>query len=270
MSHEISGSTWSDHDGRTDISAAFAAPHVWLALGWHDIKQRYRRSIIGPFWFTLSALIMIGALGLVYSTLFGQTMSDYLPYLGFGLIVWQFISTCITEGSNGFISSGYLIKQVRLPLTIHINRIAWRNLIILLHSLPVVFGIMLFFGQYPSIEMLLVIPALVLLFFQAVWISLITATLCTRYRDVLQIVANLVTVLFFITPVFWRPETLTSRGWIAQFNPFYHMIETIRAPIIGRPIEWQSWAISLGLIVVGFILAHLLMRKCRDRVPYWL
>ena len=92
------------------------------ALGWHDIRQRYRRSVLGPFWFTLSTLIMVGVLGVLYSTLLGQEITDYLPYLGVGLVVWQYLSACVNEGSTSFIGAGYLIKQIRMPLTVHVSR----------------------------------------------------------------------------------------------------------------------------------------------------
>lgn len=258
------------HDECSDIQVGMCANHVWGALGWHDIRQRYRRSVLGPFWFTLSTLIMVVVLGFLYSTLLGQEIEHYLPYLGIGLVVWQYISACINEGSNAFIESGHLIKQIRLPLTIHATRVIWRNFIILMHSLPVVFVLLLLFGYAPGLEVLLVIPGLVLLFLNGVWISIVFGILCTRYRDVLPIVANLVMVGFFFTPVMWMPELLQDRGWVADFNPLYHMIEIVRAPMIGRDVQLTSWVVGVSFTLVGFWLAQMLMKRARNRVAYWL
>lgn len=261
---------WHHHTGKNDIYVALKRMYVWTSLGWHDIKQRYRRSILGPFWFTISTIIMVGVLGFLYSTLLSQKITDYLPYLGIGLIVWQYISTCVNEGCNGFIASAYIIKQVRMPITVHICRIVCRNFIILLHSLPVVVILMLFFGHYPSIEFLLVFPGLVILFLHGVWISLILGALCARYRDVLPIVGNVLQVAFFFTPIMWEKSLLKDRAWAADFNPLYHLIEMVRAPILGHPINIDSWVYSLALLVIGFAASQLLLVRCRERIPYWL
>lgn len=269
-SSDLSHIDWHDHTGKNDIYVGLSTIHVWLTLGWHDIRQRYRRSVLGPFWFTLSTMIMVGVLGFLYSTLLGQEIADYLPYLGVGLVVWQYISGCVNEGSNAYIASGYLIKQIRMPITVHICRIVWRNFVILLHSLPVVIIAMIIFGHYPNFEFLLLIPGLGLLFLNGIWVSIVLGILCTRYRDILPIVGNLLQVAFFFTPIMWSKDLLKDRAWAAEVNPIHHMIEVIRAPILGHPIEISSWLWSIGLVIVGFSLAQYLTARCRDRIPYWL
>jgi lipopolysaccharide transport system permease protein len=263
-------SNWGSHSGRSDIWTAFSAPHVWLALGWHDIKQRYRRSVIGPFWFTLSTLIMVGALGLVYSTLMGQNLREYIPYLGLGLVVWQYISTVINEGTTAFINNGYLIKQVRMPLTVYAMRVVWCNFIILLHSLPIVILLTIILGKTPKNEALFLFPGLLILMLQGVWVVLVVGIICCRFRDVIPIVNNFISIAFFVTPVLWPAKDLKERDWIADLNPLYHTIQIIRGPIMGTPVYWQSWAYSVGLLIAGFILAQYLMCRCRHRVAYWL
>jgi ABC-type polysaccharide/polyol phosphate export permease len=267
--HSGDGS-WHSHTGSTDIWVGLRATHVWLALGWHDIRQRYRRSVLGPFWFTISTLIMVGVLGIIYSTLLGQNIRDYLPYLGVGMVVWQYLNACVTEGANTFIGAAYLIKQIRMPLTIHVARIMWRNFVILLHSLPVVMVFLFALGHRPGVELLLIIPGLLILWLQGVWMGLVLGLLCARYRDVLPIIGNLLQVTFFFTPVMWSPDLLKSRAWMAELNPLYHLIEIVRAPMIGRHLELSSWLWAAGLLLAGFVLAQYLMRRTRDRVSYWL
>jgi lipopolysaccharide transport system permease protein len=117
----VASEDWYAHDGRTDIYVGMRSVHVWAALGWHDIRQRYRRSVLGPFWFTLSTFIMIGVLGFLYSKLLNQDIRNYLPFLGVGLVLWQYLSTSILEGANGLIGAESLIKQIRMPVTIHMK-----------------------------------------------------------------------------------------------------------------------------------------------------
>jgi ABC-type polysaccharide/polyol phosphate export permease len=260
----------SSHDGNDDLIAGLRAVRVWGTLGWHDIRQRYRRSVLGPFWFTLSTAIMVVVLGALYSELLHQDIHEYLPYLAIGLVVWGFLSTVANEGCNAFIGSAYLIKQIRIPLTVHVCRIVWRNFVILLHSLPVVIVLLLFLGRSTSIELMLVPVSLLLLFLQGVWLSVVLGVLCARYRDIQPIVANLIQVAFFFTPVMWSPAVLKSRGWVAEYNPLYHLIELVRAPMMGHPLQWQSWVWSLGMLIGGFAFAYYLMRRTRNRVPYWL
>jgi ABC-type polysaccharide/polyol phosphate export permease len=262
--------TWHDHSGKNDIAIGLKSTHVWGALGWHDIRQRYRRSVLGPFWFTLSTLIMVGVLGFLYSTLLKQEIYNYLPYLGTGLVIWQYISACVNEGANAFIGSGYLIKQIRMPLTIHVARIVWRNFVIMMHSLPVILLFLLLLGHRPDAQILLVIPGLFILLLQCMWIGIVLAILCTRYRDILPIIGNLLQVAFFFTPIMWMTDLLKDRAWLAEFNPLYHMIEIVRAPLIGRPLNSTSWLWAIGMLVVGFLIAQYLMKRTRDRVPYWL
>lgn len=272
MTHSKGGAEigLADHTPSSDLRLGIAAYTVWGTLGWHDIRQRYRRSVLGPFWFTLSTLIMVVVLGLLYSQLLHQEISSYLPYLAVGLVVWQYLASAVTEGCTSFIGSAYLIKQIRLPLTIHVCRIAWRNFVILLHSLPVVMLTLLVFGHWPTAEILLLPFALLILWLQGVWIGVALGVLCARFRDIAPIVTNLVQVAFFFTPVMWSPDILVGRAWVAEFNPLHHLIEIARGPIIGRPVPLVSWVWSIGLLVVGFIFAQFLMKRYRNRVPYWL
>jgi len=267
---EREGGHLSGHNGRNDLLVGLRAVRVWGTLGWHDIRQRYRRSIIGPFWFTLSTAIMVVVLGALYSTLLHQEVRNYLPYLAVGLVIWQYMSSIANESCNAFIGSAYLIKQIRIPLTVHVCRIVWRNFAIMLHSVPVVVLLLIAFGRWPTWEFLLAPLGLMLLMLHGVWIGTALGILCARFRDIPPIVQNLTQVVFFFTPVMWSPEVLKDRGWVAEFNPLYHMIEIVRAPLTGRPILWESWAWSIALLFVGFAFAQYLMRRTRHRVPYWL
>jgi len=258
------------HTGYDDLWVGLRAVRVWGTLGWHDIRQRYRRSVIGPFWFTLSTALLTVVLGVLYSSLFQAEISTYLPYVACGLVIWQLIGTVMNESCTVFMSSGYLIKQLRLPLTVHVARMVWRNFAIFAHSIPVVLLLLLAFDHWPGLEGLLAIPAILVLMLHGVWISTVVGILCARFRDIPPIVTNVVQLSFFFTPIFWMPEVLTERAWLVDFNPFYHVIEIVRAPLLGRPMHVESWYLSLGLLVGGFLLAWRLMSKYRDRVPYWL
>src|ERR1700722_10697440 len=145
----------SDVDRASVPSAANVAWHdiwdglhkswFWGALAMQDVRLRYRGSIIGPFWLTLSMAIMIGAMGLLYSKLFNQDVSTYLPFLTTGLIVWNFISSQINEGCQTFIGAQSLIQSVSLPYSIHVYRQVMRGVIMLAHNLVILPFVLLFY-----------------------------------------------------------------------------------------------------------------------------
>jgi lipopolysaccharide transport system permease protein len=255
---------------KNDIQKGLSAYTIWSVLGWHDIRQRYRRSILGPFWFTLSTALMVIVLGVLYSTLLKQEIKHYLPFLAVGLVVWQFINTVINEGATVLIGSQSLIKQINLPLTVHVCRGVWRNFLILLHSLPIVILMLLLFGFWPHWSIVLLPVGLLLLFLNGIWMGIILGILSARFRDIPPIAINLTQVAFFLTPVMWSPQILDSRAWVAQWNPLYHSIEVIRAPLIGSPILMDSWIWTVTFCIANGLLAQWLMKRYRNRVAYWI
>src|SRR3954452_22448644 len=104
--------------GWSDMIAGLASWRLWVRMGWNDILQRYRRSVLGPFWLTASTAIMVVVLGLLYAELFKTQISDFLPFLCTGLLVWNLLATFLGEGGMIFTAAESYIKQVRLPYSI--------------------------------------------------------------------------------------------------------------------------------------------------------
>lgn len=247
---------------------------VWSMLAWQDIRQRYRRSVIGPFWLTISTAIMVGALGFLYAGLFRQEIHSYLPFLAIGLIVWSFIATTLNEACTVFVSVEGMMKQLRLPLTVHVCRVVWRNLIIFAHSVIIIVIVMIWAGTPLTWGLWLVPLAAVLYCFNALNIGLLLGIVCTRFRDIAPLVANFVQLLFFVTPIMWNPQILIGKSadlaWIANYNPFYHFIEIFRAPLLGKSFPLDSWCVALTATAILWIFALWVMTKFRHRVAYWL
>ena len=207
-----------------DIADGLANYQLWSLIGWRDVKQRYRRSTLGPFWVTLSMAVMVVGLGVVYGMLFRMDLKTYLPFVGLGLITWEFISKSILDGSMTFLTLEGLIKQIRLPLTTHIAVTIWRNLVILGHNLLIYVVMLAIFAINPSWNVLWAIPGFLLVVLNLIWVALLLALICTRFRDVPLIVQSAVQMLFFVTPVFWSPSLMPHRTILVHGNPFYHML----------------------------------------------
>jgi ABC-type polysaccharide/polyol phosphate export permease len=242
---------------------------LWGTMGLQDIRHRYRRSVIGPFWLTISMGIMVGALGLLYGTIFKQEMHDYLPYLAGGFVVWGLISSLILEGANAFIAGEGLIKQLSAPLSIYVYRVAWSHLIIFFHNIWIVFIAMLWYGKSPGWSLMLVFPALVLVLMNGLWMGLLFGLLSARFRDIPQIIASVVQVMFFLTPIIWKPSMIPGRPLILDLNPFYYFVEIVRKPILGTVPDIGMWLGLLLITVVGWGIALFFYTIYRWRLAYW-
>jgi ABC-2 type transport system permease protein len=282
-----------------DIVEGIRQRELWGHLGWQDIKQRYRRSVIGPLWITLSMAITAIGLGLLYSALFNAKIPTFLPYITVGFIVWNFILGCLTEGTETFIRNEGLIKHLPAPLTVYALRTVWRLTLMFAHNLLVYVVVAGIYwsnltevgytitndkgapGQ-PGISwaILLAIPAFFLLAVNGGWVALLFGIISTRYRDIPPVIISLSQLLFFMTPIVWTTDILTSNfgaeggdtGWrvlVAELNPLYHYVQILRAPLIGNEQSWHHWVVVAAFTVVGWGLALVAMRNYRARVSYW-
>ena len=249
---------------------------LWLALGWQDIKQRYRRSTLGPLWITIATAVMAIALGLLYSLLFQQDLARFLPHVAVGLILWGFIAGCIKEGAEVFIDNEGLIKQLPSALSVHVYRLVWKQFLFMCHNLVIWLALLAIFRIPVGWNVLLAIPAMFLLVINGIWVSMFFGIIATRFRDVAPLLDSLVQLAFYMTPIVWTTTTLKEQGGavaerakIAEINPLYHYLEIVRGPMIHEPVEMYSWWIVLGFTVCGLIAALLVMRQWRFRVSYW-
>src|SRR5215475_3169532 len=243
---------------------------MWSAMAMQDIKMRYRGSLLGPFWLTVSMITMIAAMGLIYAGMFHMELTSYLPFLTVGLVIWSFVSTVIIEGCQTFLSAQNLITQVRLPFSIHAWRNVCRNLIVLAHNMVIVPFVLVLFGVHIGWSVLAIILALVVLTINGPWISILLGMISARYRDVPPIVMSFVTVIFFITPIFWPPETLGIWMQALPLNPLFAAVDVVRAPLLGSSPLAYSWTVLLIVTVIGCIGTFLLFVKFRPRIAYWI
>lgn len=253
-----------------DIYLGARAREIWTIMGWNDIRQRYRRSVIGPFWITLNTAVLIAGLGFIYSHIFRIELGTYLPYLALGFIMWGFISTSTIESCTAFLECETIIKQVRIPFSVFVLRGIWRNVIVLLHTLVLFVPISIVFDIKPSFVTLLAVPGIVLVVINQVWVATILATLSARFRDVPQMVSAILQVAVFATPVMWPVSALGDRTIIADINPLHHFIDIVRAPLVGQAPATLSWLVAVGLNLVNMVIAMYVMRRAAKRLVYWL
>jgi homopolymeric O-antigen transport system permease protein len=254
---------------KEDMVGGVAHWRIWIALGWSDVVQRYRRSVLGPFWLTASMAIMVVSLGLLYGTLFKVTVSEFMPFVCVGVLAWGFISSLLVDAGSLFTANELFIKQIRLPFSIYVWRFVWARVIIFAHNFVIYVGIMIYFRLSPGAAVMFAVPAFLILAANGFFASLSLGMISSRFRDVPQIVAAAVQVVFFVTPVLWKPELLNAHRYVADWNPFFHLIEILRAPLLGHLPSIETVAVVCGLTIVNAALSIAMFVRFRARIAYW-
>ena len=214
--------------------------------------------------------LFILLLGIIYSRLFHMNLETYMPFLSVGYILWCFIAQTTNESCMAFHESHRIIKQIKLPFSIYILRVVWRNFIVFLHTIVIFIPVAIIFKVVPTLAMLYVLPALFLVLVNVTWVALLLALLTTRYRDMLPIVATCVQIMLFATPIMYPVSSLNDATIIAEINPLYHLIELVRAPILGTAPEFRSWLVAGGIAILGSVFATALLVSKSKRIVFWL
>jgi len=256
--------------GLEELKVGFTSHEQWLYMAMQDIKLRYRRSMIGPWWVTISTSVMVMMLGFLWSHIFGTNLKNYLPFFAVGFVLWGWMSGQILDAAGGFASFQGVIKQTRLPFPIFTFRCNVRQLIILAHNVVIIALVLLLMGKGLSWMNLVAIPSLILVQLNLTLLSIVVTIFCTRYQDMTQVVNVGTQIIFFFTPILWQVETLKNRAYLAEMNPVYHWIETIRAPLLGHLPSVSSYLWSLFSLAVLSLLATYYLGRYRSRIAYWL
>jgi lipopolysaccharide transport system permease protein len=254
-----------------DISNGLAQWRIWLLLGISDIRQRYSRSKLGQFWITLSMAIFIGAIGSVNSILFNQDINNFIPFLAANVIVWNLISGIISDGSTTFIQSENYLKQIPLPKTAFIMRSITRNFVNFLHNLIILPITYIAFPQPLNYNYFLAPFGLILILMAGFFITMLLGVMCTRFRDLPQIVGNIVQLAFFMTPIMWPADALRANFVnFGIYNPFAAFLNILSEPLRGITPLASSYYVAISTIMLLAILALPLFSKYRARITYWL
>lgn len=252
-----------------DIREGLFGTPVWFHLAWQEVRQRYRRSMLGPFWITISTGAMVGGMGPLYGHLLHQDLGAYFRHLAVGFVIWTFISGYINEVCTAFISSESFIKQVKLPYSMFVMKVLAKNLLIFLHNALIIVVILLCFPPDRLTVLPVALLGFLLVLLNLLWMGGILAMTCARFRDIPQIVVSCMQVLFFLTPVMWRADMLGDKRAVADWNLFYHLIEIVREPLLGGLPDTSSWLIAACSVLVGSCLALTLFSRYRARISYW-
>ena len=252
-----------------DLREAITLWRLCWTLGALDIRIRYRGSILGPFWLTLSTGAMVAAMGIIYSTLFQIEMHDYLPFLAISQVLWGYLAVLVADACQGYVANESMIRSVRMPVILYAARIVLRNLLILAHNVVVIVAVDLVMWNWPGPVAIYALPALILWLADSLAITVLLGALCARFRDIPPIVASFMQMAFFITPVIWRPHLIGDKEWLLPFNPFFALLEIVRGPLLG---ELPGLVVYISAVISSIVLcaiAWLVFTRVRGRIAFW-
>jgi lipopolysaccharide transport system permease protein len=252
-----------------DIHKSVLKWRVWNLLAWQEIKQRYRRSTVGPFWLTLSMGVQIITMGVVFSFLFSQSFGRAIPYVALGFIFWSMIAGIINDGAMAFVSSSTWILQINMPLTTYVLQRVWSNVIMMAHNLVIFVILVLIYSIY-NLTFPLFFLTLPLVLLSLGWAPLLLAVAATRFRDLPAIVTNSFNLLFWLTPIAYRPDQLGTKAIILEFNPLTHMLALLREPLLGELPSALNLAVVVATGIVGWAITFPFFARFRGRIAYWL
>lgn len=257
-------------EGWGDLIGGLRSWRICHVLGLGPLRQRYARSLLGQFWIVVSTAITVTAFGLVWALLWNVPVQQYLPYIAASHIVWMFINSTILEAVGAFPAHGRYFLTHEAPLSTVVYGAVYRNFVLLLHNLPIALATLVIFRVRVGWDLFLVLPALALAVIFLVMSAYAVALICTRFRDVAQIVGNAMQILFFVTPVMWQPELLPAKHhWLVDFNPFAGMLSLVRDPLLGRAVRAESW-VSVGVSAcVLLLVVPVFVGLWRRRIVFW-
>jgi lipopolysaccharide transport system permease protein len=254
---------------KEDVAAGLKAWRFALALARADLKTRYRGSVIGPFWITLTTAVMIGAFGLLYARIFDQPWRQHLLHVGVGLVAWTWISQAARDACTTLTGAEALIRQAPLPISVHVLRVALRNLMVAAHHAVLLPPLFLLCGHVPGPGALAALGGVALIAANSLAFGALLGFLVARYRDVGPIIENLLQLLFFVSPILWEASALgDARGWLL-LNPVYVLLEAVRAPLLHGAAPAEIWLVALGFTGAACALAGIAFVRFRERVAFW-
>lgn len=253
-----------------DLTGSFQRIGLAWSLATHDVASRYRGSVLGPFWITLSMGLMVLGIGFLYASLFNLPLNEFLPYVALGIVFFGIMTGTVNEGCDTFVQASGMLSQTSLPMFTFVWRTVFRNLINLAHHLVIVVAMLAFYGYWRKANAPLAALGIVFLIVNVSWMSMLAGITSARFRDVPQIVVSAMQFAVFMTPVFWLPDRFGKHQAVLDFNPFYHLLHAVRGPLLGQSVAPHTYVVLAAMAIGGWLFTFLVFARTRRRIVHYL
>jgi ABC-type polysaccharide/polyol phosphate export permease len=236
-----------------------------------ELKARYRGSVLGFFWSFINPLMLLLVYSFVFSTVMPNKTEGIQPYALFmfcGILPWTWFSAALTEATNSLISGGNLIKKVLFPAEILPLVSVLANMVNFFLGLFILVPALLYYHRLHVTPNLLWFPVTVLV--QLIFttgLGLILAALTVHFRDIRDLLANILMLWFFSTPIIysWRQENVQRYKFLFDLNPFTHIAISYQEILFFGEVGHWKWLLALAAASVALFLAgYWLFDRLRD------
>ncbi len=248
--------------------------YFWTSLVRIDLRNRYRRSVLGIGWSLLHPILMTAVLCAVFCPMFHVDYRQFAPFLLAGLAFWNFLVGTAMQGCHCFFQGEAFIRQQSAPLAIYPLRTVLGTAI---HGLAALVVVLTFtwciqgFGNLPSLFSL--VPTLGLMLLLGWSVALCCGVTNVIFQDTQHLIEVVFQILFYLTPIMYPAKVLAERHmeWLATYNPLAAFLELLRAPILEHHLPtWNAYAMALGVVVVLLITAMLALNRLERRLIFYL
>tara|TARA_R110002020_G_scaffold40118_2_gene118688 strand:- start:29849 stop:30601 length:753 start_codon:yes stop_codon:yes gene_type:complete len=234
---------------------------------------RYRRTALGPLWLLIGPALFIALLGLLYAEIGATEPRVFIPHLAVGLVLWTLFQSFVTNSATVFQRSRAQIMQGAQTTQDIVALEVVTTFLTFLHQIPIIVVVFFMYRVPLSWTALESLFGLTLIVANGLWVTQVFGILGARYRDLAEVFQALMRIAFLATPIIWMPGDGERGGVMSAFlvfNPFYHFIDIVRAPLLGDPVATASWIVVLSITVIGFIVAHVMTGRYARLVPLWM
>ena len=255
------------------MTQSLALPRDWwnftIYQAVQGLRRQYARTKLGPIWIVMTQFALIGGIALVFSSVFNQPLTDYLPFISASIITWNLISPTITQAPTVFVAGYSIIQSFGVPFAIFPIQMVLNNSFVFLHGVAIHLFVLYFTGKSVFYVPLGLLMALVLVLIIYPFVSVL-GILGARFRDLTPAVGSIMYLFFLITPVIWEKKALTEdRYWLVHYNPFAHMMEAVRGPLTGRLPETESIIVCVVMAIVSVAVGEAIFRRFARPLPFW-
>jgi ABC-type polysaccharide/polyol phosphate export permease len=253
-----------------DLAGGISNFRAWTTLAFDDLESRYARTALGPFWVTISHAIFVCGYAFWSSVVLKQDLAAQFLYVATSLTVWIFISTSLSEAPYVYARAHSIIMAYDLPISLHVHRAVLGQGIAFLHNMFVYVAVIALVQNPLNANCLLAIPGAAIVYVAATGWTLSLGVLAQRFRDIGPLMQSVLGALFILTPVFWRVSDIQKGQWIAHFNPFYYLLEVVRAPLLGTVPTGGTWVIAIAVACASLLSGIYAFVAFRKQLSYWM
>ncbi|MBN8553778.1 MAG: ABC transporter permease [Caulobacterales bacterium] len=252
-----------------ELIASLKAWRTWFAIAMDDVAGKYRRTVLGPLWLVMIQAGFISGLWLLHRNIYGAGEDNFLAYLAVGLPLWSLLTMLVADSCDSLLKARGLIDSYPLPMAVHLFRSVATSVLIFAHSFVVSIIVLLATREPLTLTTLLFVPGLVIVIVFGFGLALTLGPLAARFRDLLPAAQAGMNLMFVLTPVFWIPTPELRTSPLLQLNPFYHMMEVVRGPLLGH-VDPVSWTVASLTAVATLVIGIVVFIRTRPQITFWI